>query len=70
MPPLDGSTIIVPFLKGDALRIYRRIQAYAMPILIVVLYLLPSFTGIDLIGIYFDITVYPLANWMLSFVLG
>lgn len=70
LPPLDGSTIIVPFLKGDALRIYRRIQAYAMPILIVVLYLLPSFTGIDLIGIYFDITVYPLANWMLSFVLG
>lgn len=69
LPPLDGSTIIVPFLKGEALRTYRRIQAYAMPILIVVLYLLPSFTGIDLIGVYFDFTVYPLANWMLSFVL-
>ncbi|WP_144742983.1 site-2 protease family protein [Enorma burkinafasonensis] len=69
LPPLDGSTIIVPFLKGEALRAYRRIQAYAMPILIVVLYLLPSFTGINLIGVYFDFTVYPLANWMLSFVL-
>ncbi len=69
LPPLDGSTIIVPFLKGEALRTYRRIQAYAMPILIVVLYLLPSFTGIDLIGVYFEFTVYPLANWMLSFVL-
>ena len=69
LPPLDGSTIIVPFLKGEALRTYRRIQAYAMPILIVVLYLRPSFTGIDLIGVYFEFTVYPLANWMLSFVL-
>ena len=69
LPPLDGSTIIVPFLKGEALRTYRRIQAYAMPILIVVLYLLPSFTGIDLIGVYFEFTVYPLANWMPSFVL-
>lgn len=69
LPPLDGSTIIVPFLKGEALRTYRRIQAYAMSILIVVLYLLPSFTGIDLIGVYFDFTVYPLANWILSFVL-
>ncbi len=41
IPPLDGSSIIVPFLKGKALANYYRLQQYAMPILIIVLYLLP-----------------------------
>ncbi len=70
LPPLDGSSILVPFLKGDALNTYYRIQQYAMPILIVVLYLLPMLTGIDLIDIYFDFTVYPLGNALLSFALA
>lgn len=68
--PLDGSSILVPFLKGSALNTYYRIQQYAMPILIVVLYLLPMLTGIDLIDIYFDFTVYPLGNALLSFALA
>lgn len=70
LPPLDGSSILVPFLKGDALNTYYRIQQYAMPILIVVLYLLPMLTGIDLIDIYFDFTVYPLGDALLSFALA
>lgn len=70
LPPLDGSSILVPFLKGGALDTYYRIQQYAMPILIVVLYLLPMLTGIDLIDIYFDFTVYPLGNALLSFALA
>ena len=70
LPPLDGSSILVPFLKGEALNTYYRIQQYAMPILIVVLYLLPMLTGIDLIDIYFDFTVYPLGNALLSFALA
>lgn len=70
LPPLDGSSILVMFLKGDALRTYYEIQRYSMPILIIVLYLLPSITGIDLIGWYFDFTVYPLMNALLSFALG
>ena len=41
-----------------------------MPILIVVLYLLPMLTGIDLIDIYFDFTVYPLGDALLSFALA
>lgn len=69
LPPLDGSSILVPFLKGEALQTYYRIQRYAMPILIIVLYLLPQFTGIDLIGLYFRVTVYPLANLLLSWAL-
>ena len=70
LPPLDGSSILVPFLKGKALREYYRIQQYAMPILLVVLYLLPTVLHIDIIGMYFDITVYPLAQGLTSFMVG
>ena len=70
IPPLDGSSIIVPFLKGKALSNYYRLQQYAMPILILVLYLLPMWTGIDVIGRYFDVTVYPLAEQLLNFAIA
>lgn len=70
LPPLDGSSILVPFLKGTALREYYRIQQYAMPILLVILYLLPTVLHIDIIGMYFDITVYPLAQGLTSFMVG
>ena len=70
IPPLDGSSIIVPFLKGKALANYYRLQQYAMPILIIVLYLLPMWTGVDVIGRYFDVTVYPLAEQLLNFAIA
>lgn len=70
LPPLDGSSILVSFLKGKALREYYRIQQYAMPILLVILYLLPTVLHIDIIGMYFDITVYPLAQGLTSFMVG
>ena len=41
-----------------------------MPILIIVLYLLPMWTGIDVIGRYFDVTVYPLAEQLLNFAIA
>ena len=59
-----------PFLKGKALANYYRLQQYAMPILILVLYLLPMWTGIDVIGRYFDVTVYPLAEQLLNFAIA
>lgn len=70
LPPLDGSSILVPFLKGKALGEYYRIQQYAMPILLVILYLLPTVLHIDIIGMYFDFTVYPLAQGLTSFMVG
>lgn len=70
LPPLDGSSVLVLLLRGNALQQYYRVQRYAMPILIVVLYLLPQLTGIDLIGMYFDVTVYPILNSLLSFALS
>lgn len=70
LPPLDGSSILVPFLKGKALQEYYRIQHYAMPILLVVLYLLPTVLNLDLVGYYFDFTVYPIARVLLQFILS
>ncbi len=63
LPPLDGSSVLVPFLKGRALHTYYQVQHYSMPILIVVLYLLPTLLHIDL-------TVYPIGNALLSFALS
>lgn len=60
LPPLDGSSVIVPFLHGRALQTYYELQRYAMPILLIVLYLLPMVLNIDLLGIYFDLTAAPL----------
>lgn len=70
LPPLDGSSVIVPFLNGRALQTYYEIQRYAMPILIVILYVLPSVLHIDLIGMYFSFTVDPLYLNLVRFALG
>lgn len=70
LPPLDGSSILVPFLRGRALQTYYEVQRYAMPILIIVLYLLPTVLHIDLVDIYFRFTYYPVANALLSFAIG
>lgn len=70
LPPLDGSSILVPFLRGRALQTYYEIQRYAMPILIIVLYLLPTVLHIDLVNLYFRFTYYPAANALLTFALG
>lgn len=70
LPPLDGSSVLVTFLKGRALDTYYRVQQYSMPILILVLYLIPRITGIDVVGMYFDVTVYPLAMILMRFALS
>lgn len=70
LPPLDGSSLIVPFLSGRALDTYYQIQRYAMPILIIVLYLVPQVLRIDFVGIYFNFTVYPLFDLLTGLALG
>jgi Zn-dependent protease len=66
LPPLDGSSIISPFLKGDARMAYYRVQQYAMPILIALLWLLPSILRFDPLGIYLNAT----AGRLYSILLG
>ena len=41
-----------------------------MPILIIVLYLVPQVLRIDLVGIYFNFTVYPLFDLLTGLALG
>jgi Zn-dependent protease len=64
IPPLDGSKIITLFLPLEARDRYYAIERYALPILIVLLWVLPSFAGIDLIGMYFNVTVEPLYEFL------
>ena len=66
LPPLDGSSIVSPLLKGEARRKYYVVQRYSMPILMVLLYVLPSFIGVDPLGIYLDATAGNLASVLLG----
>lgn len=68
-PPLDGSKLVMPFLRGEAKQRYYRVQAYAMPVLIGALYVLPSFLGIDPVGAYLDLTAGNLYDIMVSAVM-
>lgn len=66
LPPLDGSKLVMPLLSGRARMQYYRIQQYAMPILLVVLYVLPQFLHLDPLGIYLDATAGNLYDLLLS----
>lgn len=65
IPPLDGSKLISPLLRGESRKIYNYLQLYGMPILLLIVYVLPRFIGIDLIGIYLDFTVGNIFNLLL-----
>lgn len=60
LPPLDGSRVLPLFLSDQALEVYHSIERYGFIIIIAALWLLPSFVGIDPLGWYFGVTVYPL----------
>lgn len=63
IPPLDGSSIIAPFLSDKALRKYYSIQRYALPILMIILIGIPLvFNGFSPIGIYLNATAGNLMN--------
>ena len=66
LPPLDGSKLVMPFLHGRARMEYYRIQQYAMPILLVILYVLPQFLRVDPLGLYLDATAGNLYDLLLS----
>lgn len=65
IPPLDGSKVVLYFLSGEARASYYHLQQYAMPILIVVLYLVPSMLRVDPVGMYLDATAYRLLDLLL-----
>jgi Zn-dependent protease len=62
IPPLDGSSVFPLFLSNRGLYMYYRFQRYAFPVLIALLWVVPSVLGIDPVGAYLRHTVNPLFN--------
>jgi Zn-dependent protease len=42
IPPLDGSSVIVPFLPKKALPTWYKVQHYALPILFIIIFIVPT----------------------------
>ncbi|MCL2528736.1 MAG: site-2 protease family protein [Coriobacteriia bacterium] len=76
IPPLDGSSIIAIFLSDSALRKYYNVQRYALPILLLLLFVIPwassSLFGVQFnpIGIYISATAGNLTELFFSPILG
>ena len=66
LPPLDGSSIIAPFLSDKALVQYYKIQRYSLPILMIILIVIPLLTGISPINIYLNATAGNLMEFLFS----
>jgi Zn-dependent protease len=66
IPPLDGSRVVQYFLKGNALRAYSQLERYGFVIVLALVFILPDFTHIDVIGWYFNHTVYPILQLLLG----
>ena len=56
LPPLDGSAIISPLLKGEARMWYYKVQHYSMPILLGLLYIVPTVFRVNPLGMYIGAT--------------
>lgn len=67
LPPLDGSAIVSPLLKGEARRKYYMVQRYSMPILLTLLFLVPMLLPIDPLSEYLRLTAGNLASLLLGF---
>lgn len=66
LPPLDGSAIISPLLTGRARTVYYEVQRYSLPILLIIMYLLPSVLHVDILGRYLDLTAGNLTDLFLG----
>lgn len=62
IPPLDGSSIIAFFLPVKYLPTYYKVQQYAFPIFLVVLFVLPYFFHFNIINEYLNVTAGALGS--------
>jgi Zn-dependent protease len=60
IPPLDGSRVVQRFLKGRALAAYHAMEPYGIFIVLIVAFILPRFHGVDILGAYLNVTVFPI----------
>lgn len=56
LPPLDGSKLLLFFLKGRARQTFYQVNQYSMLILFAALYLLPRLVGVDPVDAFLDAT--------------
>ncbi len=56
IPPLDGASIVVPFIPDEHMDTYYTIQQYALPVFMIAIILLPQVFNVDPIGWYLSVT--------------
>lgn len=67
IPPLDGSCIYVYLVPKDRIDIYYTIERYAMPVLLVLLFVVPYIAPVSPISLYMGATAGNLANFLYPF---
>ncbi len=65
VPPLDGSSIIALFIPDQHLGKWYSVQAYALPVLMIVLIVCPYVLGFSPFSAYLNATAGTLANVMI-----
>ena len=65
VPPLDGSSIIALFIPTRALPKWYSIQAYALPVLMIAIIVLPSLVNFDPISAYINFTAGNMCNFLI-----
>ena len=67
IPPLDGSCIYVYLVPKNRMDIYYKIERYAMPVLLILLFVLPYVFRVSPISMYMGATAGNLANLIYPF---
>lgn len=62
VPPLDGSSIFALFIPERSLPSYYKVERYAMPVLLVLLFVVPYLFNVDPISAYLRFTAGGVAN--------
>ena len=64
VPPLDGSSIFALIVPKSKMGTYYKIEQYAMPVLLVLLFLVPYVTNCSPISAYLNLTAVNLAEFI------
>lgn len=65
IPPLDGSSIIAFFLPVKYLPTYYKVQQYALPIFLIVIFVLPYIINFNPISAYLNVTAGSLGQLLI-----
>jgi Zn-dependent protease len=64
IPPLDGSRVVQRFLSGRAAAIYNSLERWGILIVLAVVFILPQLIGFNILGVYINYTVVPIAEFV------